>query len=103
VINLASLEERDLVVTPDRAWRRLLCQAASGAVWRVRALRFLFGWLNKFVPIGDDFSRGYLRCHYQSTSGGNPWLSAAHLFEDIFPRSRAPMCARAPISFLWRQ
>ena len=49
-------------------------------------LRFLFGWLNKFVPIGDDFSRGVsaaplqVQVRRQSLAVG-PLIC----FEDIFP------------------
>jgi apolipoprotein N-acyltransferase len=49
-------------------------------------LRFLFGWLNKFVPIGDDFRRGVsaaplqVQMRHESLAVG-PLIC----FEDIFP------------------
>jgi len=49
-------------------------------------LRFLFGWLNKFVPVGDDFARGFsaapllVPVRKESLAVG-PLIC----FEDIFP------------------
>jgi apolipoprotein N-acyltransferase len=49
-------------------------------------LRFLLGWLDKFVPIGDDFSRGEsaepLRLTLRKQTVG---LGPLICFEDIFP------------------
>jgi apolipoprotein N-acyltransferase len=76
-----------LVVTPDRG-----LEAAYYAKRHLVPfgeyvpLRFLFGWLNKFVPIGDDFSRGYLAVPLPVNVRRESFAVGPLIcFEDIFP------------------
>ena len=91
-----------LVVTPDlglqTAWYAKRHLVPFG---EYVPLRFLFGWLKKFVPVGDDFGRG-LTAAPLLVPVRKDSLAAGPLicFEDIFP-SLASADARDGADFLF--
>ncbi len=92
-----------LVVTPDQGLQAA-CYAKRHLVpfGEYVPLRFLFGWLSKFVPIGDDFGRGFSSEPLRVAVRRQP-LAVGPLicFEDIFPSlARADVREGADVLFV---